>query len=121
MFQAWRDAGHAVGSLRLVPPVTYFEMLGLLEGADCVFTDSGGLPREAVWTGCRCTMLFSQDTWHDMLENGWATIGKTDRASIETAFAQTRRPDVAATRRFYGDGQAAARLVARMEQLFGAA
>lgn len=118
MFQAWHDAGHAPGNLRLVPPVTYFEMLGLLEGAACVFTDSGGLPREAVWTGCPCVMLFRQDTWHDMLEHGWATIGKTDRASIETAFAQARRPDRAATRRFYGDGQATTRLVTRMEQLF---
>ena len=120
MFDRWLAAGNAPGALRLVPPVTYFEMLGLLEGADTVITDSGGLPREAVWTGCRCVMLFRKDTWHDLLESGWATIGKTDRASIETAFATARRPEAGATQAFFGAGQASARLVTELERLHAA-
>lgn len=119
MFDRWLSAGNAAGALRLVPPVTYFEMLGLLEGAAAVVTDSGGLPREAVWTGCRCIMLFRKDTWHDLLEHGWATIGKTDRASIEEAFATARAPDPHDTQAFFGAGRAAERLVNELESLPG--
>jgi UDP-N-acetylglucosamine 2-epimerase len=117
MVDAYVAAGFPLGSVRLVPPATYFEMLGLLEGADCVFTDSGGLPREAVWAGCRCVMLFRMDTWHDLLANGWATIGKTDRASIESAFREALRPDSAATRAFFGGGRAAERIADELEKL----
>lgn len=109
--------GGKLGSLRPIPPVSYFEMLGLLEGCDCAFTDSGGLPREAVWYGKRCVMLFRVDTWHDLLENGWATIGKTDRASIETAFQEARPADADAVRAFFGGGRSAQRIVARLERL----
>ncbi|MFN9279792.1 MAG: non-hydrolyzing UDP-N-acetylglucosamine 2-epimerase [Betaproteobacteria bacterium] len=115
--EQWQAVGGQLGSIRLIPPVTYLEMLALLEGADCVITDSGGLPREAVWTGCRCVMLFREDTWHDLLDNGWATIGKTDRASIETAYAQARRPDVSATRAFFGGGQASRRVVEQLTSI----
>lgn len=118
MFESWQAQGNALGKLRLIQPVTYFEMLGLLDGADGVFTDSGGLPREAVWAGCRCVMLFRKDTWHDLLENGWAAIGKTDRASIEAAWASANRPDPLASRAFYGSGVAADRVVAHMEKLY---
>lgn len=109
-------AGGKLGSLRPIPPVSYFEMLELLDGCDCVFTDSGGLPREAVWSGKRCVMLFRVDTWHDLLENGWATIGKTDRDSIATAFDQARPADASAARAFFGGGRSAQRIVTALER-----
>ncbi|WCM89328.1 non-hydrolyzing UDP-N-acetylglucosamine 2-epimerase [Acidovorax sp. NCPPB 3576] len=117
MVEQWQSAGGRLGAIRLVPPVTYLEMLALLEGADCVFTDSGGLPREAVWMGCRCVMLFREDTWHDLLEQGWAAIGKTDRSSIEAAFNQAVRPDKKSTRDFFGGGEAAKRVVEQLESM----
>ena len=117
MVEQWQCAGGQLGAIRLVPPVTYLEMLALLEGADCVFTDSGGLPREAVWMGCRCVMLFREDTWHDLLEQGWAAIGKTDRSSIEVAFNQAVRPDKKSTRDFFGGGEAAKRVVEQLESM----
>jgi UDP-N-acetylglucosamine 2-epimerase (non-hydrolysing) len=38
-------------------PVSYFEMLGLLEGADLVLTDSGGLQEESSALGIPCLTL----------------------------------------------------------------
>ncbi|MDR0225285.1 MAG: UDP-N-acetylglucosamine 2-epimerase (non-hydrolyzing) [Burkholderiaceae bacterium] len=115
----WQGNGGKLGSIKLVPPVTYLEMLGLLQGADCVFTDSGGLPRETVWTGRRCVMLFREDTWHDLLENNWAQIGKTDKASIETAFTSAQKPDITETRNFFGAGLAAKKVVDQLENING--
>jgi UDP-N-acetylglucosamine 2-epimerase len=114
----FRAQAGGLGSLKVIPPVSYFEMLGLLDGCDCVLTDSGGLPREAAWSGKRCVMLFRVDTWHDLLGHGWATIGKTDSASIRSAFEAARPADAAAARAFFGGGQSARRIVAALDKLF---
>jgi UDP-GlcNAc3NAcA epimerase len=90
----------------MIDPVSYLQMLGLLKDADCIFTDSGGLPREAAWMGKRVVMLFRVDTWHDLVLNKWAQIGKTDTASILKAF-DAATPADSAVIEFYGGGRAA--------------
>ena len=114
----WVENGGSLGSLAPVEPVGYFDMLRLLQGADCVFTDSGGLPREAIWSGCRCVMLFRKETWHDMLERNWAQIGMTDSASIEQAYSRAVPPEPLETQAFFGAGRAAERVVRALEARF---
>jgi len=46
------------GVVRIIEPISYSAMLGLLSQCHAVFTDSGGLPREAAWSGRRVVMLF---------------------------------------------------------------
>ncbi|HEX4600983.1 MAG TPA: UDP-N-acetylglucosamine 2-epimerase (non-hydrolyzing) [Gemmatimonadales bacterium] len=51
------QAGEAVdgaGDLRLLAPVGYLEMLGLIAGAAVVITDSGGLQEETTFLGVPC-------------------------------------------------------------------
>jgi UDP-N-acetylglucosamine 2-epimerase len=96
-------------NLILLDPVAYLDMLGLLDGCDMVLTDSGGLPREAVWNNKKCVMLFRMDTWHDMLEYGWAQIGKTDRHSILDAVGKAIIPGPAG-REYFGGGRASANI-----------
>jgi UDP-N-acetylglucosamine 2-epimerase (non-hydrolysing) len=43
--------------LRLVPPLGYLEMLGLMEGAALVLTDSGGIQEETTFLGVPCLTL----------------------------------------------------------------
>jgi UDP-N-acetylglucosamine 2-epimerase len=97
-------------------PATYREMLGLLSACDCVFTDSGGLPREAAWAGKRCVMLHRIDVWHDLLANGWVGIGKTDRRSIAAAFDAIGKPDALVVRAFFGGGHASATIAAALSE-----
>ncbi|WP_082877048.1 non-hydrolyzing UDP-N-acetylglucosamine 2-epimerase [Hydrogenophaga crassostreae] len=115
IIEKWKSGGGSLGSIKLIPPVTYLEMLGLLSGADCVISDSGGVPREAVWVGAKCVMLFREDTWHDLIQNGWATIGKTDRPSIENAFHASKRPDPSETMKHFGNGEASKNIVNSIE------
>ena len=44
----------SVGSLRLVDPLGYSDMLGLVAGAELVITDSGGLQEETTFLGVPC-------------------------------------------------------------------
>jgi UDP-GlcNAc3NAcA epimerase len=105
----WLRMNPEPANIKVIEPVGYLEMLDLVGHCDCVFTDSGGLSREAVWSERRCVMLFLVDTWHDLLERRWARIGKTDAASVTNAFnSATRAPADAIA--FFGGGQAASRI-----------
>lgn len=96
-------------NLKCIQPVSYFEMRALVAYCNCVITDSGGLPREAVWSERKCVMLFRVDTWHDLLERQWAQIGKTDEDSILQAYAQAKSAPAQA-RELYGGGRASERI-----------
>lgn len=52
-------------------PVGYFEMQNLLAGAELVFTDSGGLQKEAYFHGVPCVTLRDETEWIETIENGW--------------------------------------------------
>ncbi len=115
----YRAAFGSLGAIKVIPPASYLELLALVDACDCVFTDSGGLSREAVWAGRRCVMLLHAVTWHDLLEQGWAQIGATDRASIAKAFERAKIPEGAAAHAFFGGGKAAQAIVAGLERTFG--
>jgi UDP-GlcNAc3NAcA epimerase len=93
--------------IRFVEPLTYLQMLALLQRANVVFTDSGGLSREAVWSGKKTLMFFRVDTWHDLLEHGWAQIAKGDLDSIEASYAKLKSPSASEARKLFGSGRAA--------------
>ena len=45
------------GSLRLLDPIPYLEMLSLVAEAELVITDSGGLQEETTWLGVPCVTV----------------------------------------------------------------
>jgi UDP-N-acetylglucosamine 2-epimerase (non-hydrolysing) len=49
-----------LAKLRTVPPLAYREMVGLMESAACVLTDSGGLQEETTALGVPCITLREQ-------------------------------------------------------------
>jgi UDP-N-acetylglucosamine 2-epimerase len=116
VLEMYRSERGGTGVVQIIEPLSYISMLSLMSFCDCVFTDSGGLPREAVWANRRVVMLFRVDTWHDLLEHGWAQIGKSDKASVLSAYGRAvPAPD--ASRAFFGDGAAGARAAASIVDL----
>lgn len=98
-------------SIRFIPAVSYLQMLGLVGGAKTVFTDSGGLSREAVWSGSKAMMFFKVDTWHDFLERGWAQIAKGNHATMEQALDRLTPAPPMASQALFGSGRASERIV----------
>ena len=100
-----------MGALKTIEPLTYLRLLALVQNSDMVLTDSGGLPREAVWSGKKCVVLYGSDLWPDLIENNWAKLAKRSRSSIEKAVQDAVAPDASCTRQHFGGGKAAEKIV----------
>jgi len=56
--------------IKVVDPIPYIDMLSLLNDADILFTDSGGLQKEAFWLGTPCITLRNSTEWLDTIRAG---------------------------------------------------
>jgi UDP-N-acetylglucosamine 2-epimerase len=92
-------------------PLGYVPMLTLVKHAEAVLTDSGGLQKESVLLGTRCVTLREETEWPETLEGSWNSLVGLDRDKLRAALSV----DVtSAGVTGFGDGQAAARIVAEL-------
>jgi UDP-GlcNAc3NAcA epimerase len=63
--------GFEGGSITTIPPLGYLDMCRLINAASIVFTDSGGLQREAYFHRVPCVTLRDETEWLETIECGW--------------------------------------------------
>ena len=99
---AVKRSGLSLDGLTVVPPCSYLDMHRLLQGATIVYTDSGGLQKEAYFHRVPCVTLRNETEWVETVENGWNRLwqgpGYRPRRNI---------PE-------YGDGDAAVKIAAHV-------
>lgn len=61
-------------NVQLVDPLSYVEMLGAINNAEHVITDSGGVQKEAYMLKVPCTTIRDTTEWPETLENGWNVL-----------------------------------------------
>jgi UDP-N-acetylglucosamine 2-epimerase (non-hydrolysing) len=108
-------------SLRVLEPLPYVEMLGLLDGADVVLTDSGGIQEESTVLGVPCVTLREQTERPITVTEGtnrlapWPLTSSGILASYRAARADGRRA-VGERAPDGWDGCAAQRIVQALER-----
>ncbi|WP_291516647.1 UDP-N-acetylglucosamine 2-epimerase (non-hydrolyzing) [Acidovorax sp.] len=108
------DTLEAAGSVHLMEPVGYLEMVQLAKYAALVVTDSGGVQKEAYFFKVPCVTMRDETEWVELVEAGWNRLAPPDdpdkvTATIRNALG-TRGREVSP----YGDGNAADKIVARL-------
>jgi UDP-N-acetylglucosamine 2-epimerase (non-hydrolysing) len=95
----------ARGSIRVVSPLRYDELITAVIGARTVITDSGGLQKEAYILGRTCTTIRSETEWIETTADGWNTLRFEGLSELMT-IALRPKPD-SPGKDHYGSGTAA--------------
>lgn len=99
--------------VRMVEPLSYLETLAALQRARIVLTDSGGLQKEAIFSGKCCVVLRPETEWVELIENKSAILADADEARIIEATAkiidQTPPPPSQ-----FGDGNASQKIIKKI-------
>ncbi len=84
--------------VRLVDPLGYIDMTQLVRNAEAVFTDSGGLQKEAYFHRVPCVTMRDETEWVETIACGWNRLWTVD--------SYAPRRDISD----YGDGDTARRI-----------
>ena len=104
--------------IRVIPPVSYREMLSLEASARVILTDSGGVQKEAYWLGVPCVTMREETEWTETVELGWNVL--VDSSPDAVAAAATRDFPTEPRPPIYGEGDAADRIVGVLADWFAA-
>ena len=105
--------------IRIMPPVSYLEMIMLEKSSKIIITDSGGVQKESHFFKKPCIVLRAETEWIELVKNGTAKLVDADAVQIRDAFGyyvdKERKLDFPA---FYGDGKAAEFILGEILQIF---
>jgi UDP-GlcNAc3NAcA epimerase len=78
--------------LKIIEPVGYFDMLALEKNAKIIVTDSGGVIREAFFSGVPSIIVDETTEWIDLVQSGWSRLVGADAKKIVDSISTLKRP-----------------------------
>jgi UDP-GlcNAc3NAcA epimerase len=93
--------------IKLIPPVSFLEMIALEKNAQLVMTDSGGVQKEAFFFGKPCIILRAETEWVELEACGAARLADADETKIISAWEHFSKSPLPQFPAIFGDGKAA--------------
>jgi len=105
--------------IRLIPPVSYLEMILLEKTCRMVITDSGGVQKESHFFRKPCIVLRKETEWIELVNNGTAVLVDADPVRIRTEFERLLKNGSALEfPGFYGNGKTAEFILEEIMMMF---
>lgn len=96
--------------IRIIPPVSFFEIIELEKNAKLVMTDSGGVQKESFFFEKPCVILRPETEWVEIVEHNAGIIANADYHRIVEAYDTLSHSQVSFPPLF-GDGHAAKKIL----------
>ena len=94
--------------IKIIPPVSYLEMILLEKNCKMVITDSGGVQKESHFFKKPCLILRKETEWIELVNNGTSVLVDADPDHIRREFLRLMESHaILEYPAFYGDGKAA--------------
>ncbi|MCH9022751.1 MAG: UDP-N-acetylglucosamine 2-epimerase (non-hydrolyzing) [Planctomycetes bacterium] len=100
--------------IRILPPISYLQMIALEGEAVVILTDSGGVQKEAYMHKVPCITLRDETEWVETVQSGWNVLAGADRPRMVAAVEQAERTDRTEWKAFYGDGDASNQIISNL-------
>ena len=102
--------------IQWVEPVGYLSMLSLLNSAEMVITDSGGLQKEAFFAKKKCITVRHETEWTELIDIGVNRLSTP--AELNGIFEGMKANECDFSKKFYGNGNAGKIIVDSMVEYF---
>ena len=102
--------------IKLIPPVSFLEMIALERYARLVMTDSGGVQKEAYFFKKPGIILRPETEWVEIVETGNAILADADECRIMKAWEHFKDNPPTVFPEIFGDGHAAEFILNEMLQ-----
>jgi len=103
-------------NIEIIKPLGYIDFLFLEKNAKKIFTDSGGIQKEAYLLKVPCITLRNNTEWIETVEDNWNILVGFNREKILDA-AKTFNP-VNKQKKYFGNGKASFKIRVILEKFF---
>jgi UDP-GlcNAc3NAcA epimerase len=103
--------------IKLIPPVSFLEMIALEKNAKFIMTDSGGVQKEAYFFKKPVIILRDETEWVEIVKNGTGILTGIDKDRILNAAEEFLKKNDYSYPLLYGDGKAAEFICAEIVKL----
>ena len=86
-------------------PMSYIDMINLEKNAKFIFTDSGGIQKEAYWAKTPCITLREETEWVELLDTGMNVLTGMHSIKIQQVFSDFLCKELNFDKPLYGDGK----------------